>query len=200
MKKIKNIKTTLIKTAFIATVLVFTITACDSKKPEDTKQVAEEHNDAKFNTANKEKDAQFLVNAAEFNLEEIQLSQLAQQNAKVPETKELSKMMEVAHQKSQNELTELAKKKLVTLPTAPTDKAKDAYKKLSNKSISNFDVSYCDMLVNAHKDAVVLFEKTSLESTDADIKQWAAATLPELRMHLDKAINCQKICEKKSMK
>ena len=188
--------TTFVKTAFIATALIISVTACDNKKPEDTKQVAEEHNDAKFNTANKEKDAQFLVNAAEFNLEEIQLSQLALQNAKVDDTKELSKMVEAAHQKSQNELTELAKKKLVTLPTASTDKAKDAYKKLSDKSISNFDVSYCDMIISAHKDAVAMFEKISVESTDADIKQWATASLPELRTHLDKAINCQKVCEK----
>lgn len=171
--------------------------ACEnSKKAEDTKEVAEEHNEAKFDDTKREKDAQFLVNAAEINLEEIALGQLAQNTSMMTDVKELGKMMESAHSKSLNDLKALAKKKIITIPTSATDDAKDAYEKLSSKSGSDFDNKYCDMMVKGHKDAISVFEKASTESNDAEIKDWAASMLPELRKHLDHAITCQKKCEK----
>lgn len=183
--------------AILLTATVFTLASCnDASKANDTKKVAEEHNDAKFNTAEKEKDAQFLVNAAETNLETIQLAQLAQTNSTTTEVKTLAKMLQEEHTKSLNDLTALAKTKLITIPTASTDKAQAAYKSLSGKSKKNFDVEYCKTVIDRHKDAVAAFEKKSMESTDADIKQWATTMLPVLRTHLDQAITCEKNCEK----
>ncbi len=196
MKNITYLKTALLKTTLI-TATLFGVSSCsNNQKPEDTKDVAEEHNEAKFDNTNNEKDAKFLVNAAEINLEEIKLGQLAQQNSMMTVVKELGKMMEEAHSKSMNELTALANKKLITIPTSATDEAKDAYKKLSTKSGMDFDKEYCDMMVSGHKDAIAAFEKASTESFDEDIKTWATATLPTLRTHLDHAIICQKKCEK----
>ena len=185
------------------TATVFALSSCNdtpkAEKVEDTKKVAEEHNDAKFNTANKEKDAQFLVNAAEINMEEIKLGQLAQQNSTMKDVKDMGKMMETAHTKALADLTALAKTKTITLPMASTDNAQAAYKKLSEKPKKSFDLEYCNMMVSGHKDAVSAFEKASTESTDADIKQWATTMLPTLRTHLDQAITCQKKCEKMKM-
>lgn len=196
MKNILSLKTVLFHTVLL-TATVFTLSSCnDTPKVEDTKKVAEEHNDAKFNTANKEKDAQFLVNAAEINLETVKLAQLAQTNSMTKEVKDLAKMLETEHSKSLNDLTGLAKTKLITVPIASTDKAQAAYKTLSDKTKKAFDLEYCKMVVDGHTDAVKAFEKASMESTDADIKQWATTTLPVLRMHLDQAITCQKNCEK----
>jgi putative membrane protein len=105
-------------------ILLFSITvvSCsNSQKGEDTKEIADEHNDAKFEDNDKEKDAQFLVNAAEINLEEISLGQLAQKNGNTADLKELGKMMEAGHTKSLTELTLLAKEKLITIPTSSTE-------------------------------------------------------------------------------
>ena len=110
--------------------------------------------------------------------------------------KELGKMMEDAHTKSMNDLTALAKSKNITLPTSTTDNGMDAYKKLSDKSGTDFGKSYSDMMVSGHKDAIALFEKASTSSTDPDIKAWATETLPTLRTHLDHAMMCKKECDK----
>ena len=84
--------------------LLFLISSCNNeKKPEDTKEVAEEHNDAKFDNS-KEKDAQFLVTAAEINLEEINLGQLAQNKGIMADVKALGKMMETEHSAAQKDL------------------------------------------------------------------------------------------------
>ena len=196
MKTTILLKTRLLQATFISATLLG-VSACEnSKKAEDTKEVAEEHNEAKFDDTAKEKDAQFLVNAAEINLEEIALGQLAQKNSMMTDVKNLGEMMEKAHTKSLSELTGLAKKKIITIPTSATDDANDAYEKLSNKTGSDFDTKYCDMMVKGHKNAIELFEKASTQSDDTEIRDWAATMLPELRKHLDHAITCQKKCEK----
>lgn len=177
--------------------IIFFLSSCgNNSKPEDTKEVAEEHNDAKFDNKKQEKDAQFLVNAAEINLEEIKLGQLAQERGNASHIKELGKMMEEAHSKSLVELNALAKTKIITIPTSPTDNAMESYKNLNSKSGNDFDKAYADMMVNGHKDALNTFEKASENSNDADIKNWASTMLPDLRKHLDQAIKCQKECEK----
>src|SRR4051812_40051596 len=102
MKTMKNIVfPSIFKTAFVA-VLFGTFSCGNNEKPTDTKEIAQEQNEAKFDDADKEKDAKFLVKAAEINLEEIQLGQLAQEKATLTDVKELGKMMEQSHKKGQD--------------------------------------------------------------------------------------------------
>ncbi|HXD92329.1 MAG TPA: DUF4142 domain-containing protein [Bacteroidia bacterium] len=194
MKNTTQFKKEFFKLSLVAVTLFGA--SCSSPKAEDTKEVAIEHNEAKFDSTNNEKDAKFLVNVAEINLEEIKLGQLAKQMGRTEDVKELGRMMDDAHSKCMNSLTALAATKSITIPTTPTDNTLSAYKDLNNKSGADFDLAYCDMMVNGHKDAIVMFEKEAAESTDADIKQWATEILPELRMHLDHAMACQKEAEK----
>jgi putative membrane protein len=194
-RKMRN-KALFFKTAFIQAgifviAFVTTLSCNNDPKPENTKTVAEEHNDAKFSD-DKQTNAQFLVNAAEINLEEMEMGKLAQVKSGAADIKEMGKMVEQAHTKSQGELTELANKKMVTIPTSITNKGQADYDKLNVETGTKFDKAFCDMMVDRHKDAISKFEKMSTESSDQDIKDWANATLPILRKHLDNAISCQK--------
>ena len=191
----KNYKLILLQIAFFSAT-IFITSSCMNKEVKDTKEVAVESNDAKFNKNSNEKDAQFLVNAAEINIEEISLGKLAQQKGTTSHVKELGKMMEDQHTKSMNELVALAKLKNITLPTSQTESGQDAYKKLSTKSGIDFDKQYADMMVTGHKDAIALFEKASDDSTDPAIKAMATNIIPALKTHLNHAIMCQKECEK----
>jgi len=131
MKKNRN----LIKIAFLssALVLVFALPSCKNRKADDSKEVATEHNDAKFDKAN-EDDAKFLVSAAEVNLEEIELGKLAQQNGSLAEVKKLGKMMQEDHIKAMISLETLAASKQITIPTVLTNDGIDAVKKLKDKT------------------------------------------------------------------
>lgn len=194
MKKINYIKKALLPVTFVATVLV--LASCGyNQKPNDTKNdtkvVAEEQNDERFDNNKQEKDAQFLVNAAEINLEEIRLGQLAQQKGGTAQVKELGKMMEVAHTKSLSDLSALAQSKSITIPTSATEDSHDAYQKLNEKSGNDFDKAYVDMMVSEHKDAIEAFEDASTDSNDSDIKNWATVSLPGLRTHLNHSIDLQ---------
>lgn len=195
MKTISYSNRTLVQISFFAILLV--MVSCNSNpKQEDTKVVAEDHNEAKFDTNKQEKDAQFLVNAAEIDLEEIQLGQLAQQRGVTTHVKELGKMMETAHRKSLNDLTALARSKNISIPTSPTEDAQKAYKNLNDKSGDDFDQAYADRMVSEHKDAIEDYEDASNDANDTDIKNWATSSLSGLRTHLDHSLECQKKCEK----
>ncbi len=192
----KNFKKACCQATLIIAVIVGT-TSCMNSKPEDTKEVAEEKNEQKFDNKITEKDAQFLVNAAEMNMEGVSLGQLAQLKGGYSHVKDLGKMMEDQHTISLNELIELAQTKNVSLPTLQTEKGKETYTQLSDASAKKFDKMYADLMVNEHKDAIALFEKAAENSSDSDIKAWANATIPVLRTHLDQSLMCQKQCEKK---
>lgn len=173
--------------------ILIAVSACNNNsKPDDTKAVAEEQNDKKFGDNQPEIDAQFLVNAAESNLKIINLSQLAQVSGKSSQIKEMGRMMEKDHTKSLNNIASLAKSKMISIPTSPTEDAKKEYKDLNAKPGDNFDKAYSDMMVNEHIDAISVYEKATTECNDTEIKNWAIAALPDLRTHLDQALSSQK--------
>ncbi|HTH56764.1 MAG TPA: DUF4142 domain-containing protein [Cyclobacteriaceae bacterium] len=141
------------------------------------------------------KDSQFLVRAAEINMEEVLLGQLAQQKSKAKDVIELGQMMEEEHTRSMETLIELAREKKIIIPTMPKHSVREAYKKLNARSESEFNKAYCDMTVEGHLDALATFGKASRSAADEDIKEWATAALPALRIHLDRSRACQKIFE-----
>lgn len=200
MKRTDNFKKLITGAAVIATV-AFLIPSCSQRttddavygdrKMEDPKNVAEETNEAVLDDRKAEKDAQFLVDAAAISLEEIQLGQLAQTKSMDAEVKRISQMMVADHTKSLNELKELASRKGIEIPTTLTEDGKDAYERLNSKKDKNFNEDYCDMMVSGHKKAINKYEEASKDAQDDEIRDWAIATLPKLRTHLDNADMCQ---------
>ncbi|TVQ46843.1 MAG: DUF4142 domain-containing protein [Saprospirales bacterium] len=191
MKKIITINETMLLIIMATGIFLFTSCSENQNSP-DVKEVAEERNEAKFNESSQQNDAQFLVNASEINLMQIQLGQLAQEKGKTSEVRDLGKMMKLAHTKSQKDLTALAQRKGISILSSPSNNTMDAYKKLNEKSRDDFDKAYTDMMVKDHKDAIRTFEKASKNSRDGDIKNWATASLRQMRDHLDHSIDSQK--------
>lgn len=177
-------------------VLLYAMSSCKNKNPDPEAQAAKS-NDAKFDNKAQEKDAEFMVKAAEINLEEIILGKLAQQKGASSHVVALGKMMQEQHQKSMDELTALARTKVITVPATATNDINEAYTKLNKKtSGGEFDKAFADMMVEGHERAIRLFENASNNCQDPDIKSWATNQLPVLRVHLDHAIQCKRDCEK----
>ena len=103
--------------------------------------------------------------------------------------------MEEDHRKSLNDLIKLAERKSVVIPTSPTDSILNTYRKFKDKI--NFDVAYCDRVINMHRDAIIYFDKEYIELNDADIMKWITATFPYLQTDLDHALACQKKVQNK---
>jgi len=194
MKTLSHLKRTIFGATLFAS-LIFALSSCGETKnaesEEDSKEVAEEKNEETFDTRASEKDAQFLVNAAETGMMEVKLAQLALTKSKNADVKELATMMETEHTKANLALNELAGKKNISIPTALTTDGEDAYKKLSDLDGAKFDKEYCEMMVKGHSDVVDRFEKASNDATDMDIKNWASTMLPTLRAHLEYSKTCK---------
>jgi len=155
-----------------------------------TKKEADQHNDAKFDNKS-EKDADFVAEAANISLIEMNLGQLAASNAVNADTKDFGNMMNKDHKKAYDDLAALAAKKAISVPSALNESDRKDYNDMSQKRGNDFDKDYIDKMVNGHKDAIEKFEKESKNAADPDIQVWATNMLPTLRAHLDHAMNIQ---------
>ena len=104
----------------LSTVALLSTSSCNSGNTSATSATSSD-------TIKGGKDTQFLAKVAEINLEEIRLGQLAQQKSTVTSVKDLGSMMENEHNKAQIDLTTLAMKKSITIPTALDSNAQADY-------------------------------------------------------------------------
>jgi putative membrane protein len=135
-------------------------------------------------------DRKFMEKAAMDGMAEVELGKLAQQKATNDSVKQFGSRMAADHQKANDELKGIASSKGVQLPTAPDSKHQKNMDKLAKAK--NFDHEYMEMMVKDHKDAVSDFRKHSTGSKDAEVKAFAAKTLPTLEEHLKMAQDTEK--------
>jgi putative membrane protein len=180
---------------FIA--ILFLSFSCGTKQADDSKEVAEDQNEEKFDDTNLEDDTEFAVAAADGGMMEVQLGQLAQTNASSAAVKQFAQTMIDEHSKANEELKTLAQQKNITLPTSLSDKKKKKYDDLAEKRGEDFDKDYIDFMVSDHKDDIDEFEKEADKGKDADVKTWASGKVPVLKHHLEMAQQTQDAVKKK---
>lgn len=148
---------------------------------------------ANMETANSNKpamgdDADFMTTADLAGLAEVELSKLAQTKAQNAEVRKFAATMITDHIKAGDELKALGKKKDFK-PAAEMDSShKATMEKLKGLSGADFDKAYVDAMIDDHEDAVDLFKGQASGGKDAELKTFAAKTLPTLEGHL-KMIN-----------
>jgi putative membrane protein len=136
--------------------------------------------------------ADFVKEAATSDMFEIASSKLALERSDEA-TKAFAKQMIQDHEKTTADLKGLVSsgKVKATLPADMTDAQKKMLNDLKAMKSDEFTEKYRSEQVDAHEDAVDLFERYGKEGEQADLKAWAAKTLPALQHHLDmaKALN-----------
>lgn len=182
-----------------AGLIILFLNSCKNEtKQEDPKEVAEDANEAKFDSIDsKEDDSEFLVDQAEINLAEIEIGKLAQQKSTNAEVKKFGKMLVDEHTKSASEVSALAKTKNFTLPTSLTEEGQDEYNKLNEKSGVDFDKKFADMMIDGHEKAIDKLQKASKDATDEDVRQWASGNIAGLTAHLEHAKMLKQNLDKK---
>jgi|SRR5690554_1515930 len=132
-------------------------------------------------------DSDFAVKAADSGLAEVNASEIAQQKAQDQRVKDFAAMMVQDHTKANEELKGIAANKNITLPTAPGEDHLSKISDLNSYTGADFDREYMDLMVDNHEKAVSLFEDAAEDAEDAELKAYAAKTLPALRKHLEQA-------------
>lgn len=129
-------------------------------------------------------DHKFAMEAAMGGMMEVELGRLAAQKGASDEVRQFGQRMVDDHSKANEELMRIGSSKGMTPPAMLDAKHRMEMQKLSALSGEKFDKEYVKMMVKDHKKDVAEFQKEAGRGMDADLKAFAASTLPTLQEHL----------------
>jgi putative membrane protein len=129
----------------------------------------------------------FMQQAAASDTFEITTGNMAAQKAAMSDVKTFGQMLVTDHTRTSKELKTLAKQKNITLPKTMPQEKMPLVTALQNQTGANFDKQFSQIQVDAHEEAINLFERAEDDITDADVKAFINKNLPGLRMHLVEA-------------
>ena len=129
---------------------------------------------------------EFVKKVAISDMMEVQSSQLALSRSPDTDTKPFAEKMVKDHQQTSAELKGLVDtgKVKATIPSALDAEHQKMLDDLKSKSGKDFNRAYNRMQVEAHEQAVALFEQYARDGDNPDLKSWAMKTLPHLQEHL----------------
>lgn len=143
-------------------------------------------------------DQQFVDFAAQTDMVEANLGQLAQNNAASQEVKDYGQMLTTDHTNDFSQLHAAAKAANLTVP--------DAIDSAHNKTMINpmeklhgsaFDKTFIRNMVAGHTHAIEVYKKEASDAQNDAIKTYAQAAIPVLQKHLDQAKELEKSGGKK---
>lgn len=136
----------------------------------------------------KRADRDFMTKAAKAGMEEVEISRIAAERTTNPEVRRLAQKIVNDHQGANDELTTLAAARGVALPA----KEINPESSWAKRDASSFDKDYLDKMVNAHEDAVKLFDHQARDGSDPDTVAFARKHLPALQHHLQAALDLKR--------
>jgi putative membrane protein len=143
------------------------------------------------NTLGSHDTAAFVSNASQSDMYEIQAAKIAAKRSKNADIKAFAKMMVTDHTATMKAMGPLA----TAAGQAPADKLDNRRQgfidNLNKASDADFDKTYVDQQVAAHKEALDLMNGYAKDGSDAGLKGGAASTAPKVQMHLDKITGIQ---------
>jgi putative membrane protein len=138
-------------------------------------------------------DQQFVDFAAQTDMVEANLGQLAQNVASSQPVKDYAQMLVTDHTKDFNQLYDIAHQANLNRPNAIDAEHKkmmiDPFEKLKGAA---FDHRYIQEMVAGHTKAIAIYKKESADAQNPALKSYAEQTLPVLQKHLDGAKDLQK--------
>jgi putative membrane protein len=126
----------------------------------------------------------FASQAAVISQAEIELGQLAAKKSQDDDVREFAQRMVKDHKASAAKLEKVAKQNNLMLPKSLDAEHQAVKEKLSALQGDAFDSEYAKEMAKGHDKAVALFEAASqAPQMPAELKEFAAATLPTLKEH-----------------
>jgi putative membrane protein len=133
-------------------------------------------------------DQQFVDFAAQTDMVEANLGQLAGTAASSQPVKDYGQMLATDHTKDFNQLYDIAHQANLNMPNAidaEHNKAMiDPFQKLNGAA---FDRRYVHEMIAGHTKAIAAYKKESADAQNPSLKSYAEQALPTLQKHLDDA-------------
>jgi putative membrane protein len=130
----------------------------------------------------------FASQAAIIGKAEIELGQIALSNTQNEDVRKYAERMVKDHTAADKKLKAIAAKEDLQLPQALDQEHESLKTKLQGLKGKEFDRAYVNAMAKGHDKAVALFESASQQAQmPAELKQFAASTLPTLEQHKEMA-------------
>ena len=133
-------------------------------------------------------DQQFVNFAAQTDMVEANLGQLAQTAAAKQDVKDYGQMLVTDHTQDYGQLSSAAQQAGLTVPNAiDTEHNKamiDPFQKLQGAA---FDRKYIPEMIAGHTKAIAIYKKEADDAQNAALKSYAQNALPVLQKHLEGA-------------
>lgn len=141
-------------------------------------------------------DKQFLITAARTDMIEAHEGQMAEDQAQQADIKDLGKTLVQDHTQSYEELTALAAKTGVSIPTGINTAREATIEQLARLKGNSFDRAFDRDEIAAHKRLVASFKREAEHAKDPDVKAYATKMIPVVEKHLKLAEDCAKPVKK----
>lgn len=133
-------------------------------------------------------DKSFMEKAGEAGHYELEAAAMALSKSKDKQVQDFARMMEKEHKQLSQELGDLAREREFVLPDDPSLGQNAKLLLLKGKEGIQFDVSYAETLgIDAHHEAIELFQEQAEKGDDDEIRGFAQDSLPILKQHLQHA-------------
>jgi putative membrane protein len=130
-----------------------------------------------------EKDKNFVTEAAIGGLAEVELGNLAQQNAQHQDVKQFGTRMVQDHSAANQQLMRIVATKDATMPTQLDEQHRKVFEQLSGMRGAEFDRAYMRQMVEDHEKTIKKFREEAQQGNDPDLKAFAQNTMPVLEQH-----------------
>lgn len=151
---------------------------------DSAKNIAMKMNGQKFTNSKQKDDADRLVSLVTMNYNEVKILQLGLSKNLPASLSSSVQQMLGDHQKAITDLTALAGKKGMSVPSQPDQKGVDKYNDLNKEAGNEFQKDFLNWAVDGHKDAISDCQDYSKKANDPDLISWCKNVLPTLQMHL----------------
>lgn len=153
---------------------------------------AVDRNSRKLESDEQRRDAEFLVDAADYNLLLQELSDMAATKGYARMVTDFASQNKNDHQIMGERLRSLAKEKNIAIPAQMSDRHTDMLRDMDQAIRSNVDRIYLNTIELLHERLIRLYESAALNANDAEIRSYAAAQLDIIRSHNRKAKDLRK--------
>ncbi len=137
-------------------------------------------------------DQQFVDKAAQIDMTEAHLGQVAADKASAQDVKDFAQMLVTDHTNDYTQLGMVASKAGLTVPKGIDAQHNKMMAPLEKLKGAAFDRQFAREMVSGHEKAIAEYKKEAADSQNADLKAYANQTLPTLEKHLQAARDLEK--------
>ena len=130
-------------------------------------------------------DEAFALVAASSSFAQIEAARLASKATRSDDVRDYAQRVMREHTRAAGELRRIVAPRGLTLPAGPTGRHADMVTKLSGLAPGDLESAYLQRFgLDAHKEAIALFERHAAEARSPELKRYAQDMLPALREHM----------------